>query len=59
MIKVKKLTQIFAAVLLIFVVTAGSAQVQAQIKISHELGTAVVPKNPQTVVVFDYAILDT
>lgn len=59
MIKVKKLTQIFAAVLLIFVVTAGSTQVQAQIKISHELGTAVVPKNPQTVVVFDYAILDT
>lgn len=30
-----------------------------EVTITHELGEAVVPKNPETVVVFDFGLLDT
>lgn len=41
------------------VLAAASSPVLAKVEVKHELGTAVVTKNPQTVVVFDYAALDS
>lgn len=38
---------------------AGEAADNAELTITHKLGTTVVKKNPQKVVVFDYGTLDT
>nr|WP_306301296.1 hypothetical protein [Thalassobacillus sp. C254] len=35
------------------------AEEASEITVTHELGETVVPKNPESVVVFDFGVLDT
>lgn len=39
--------------------TADGEETAETVTVEHELGTTDVPKNPETIVVFDYGILDT
>lgn len=54
----QKKTGIVLALVLSFIVAVPAASAQETVHIVHELGEAVLPKNPETVVVFDYAALD-
>ncbi len=50
---------VLSAFLVFTVLVQFAALAQAQtVTVQHELGTVIVPKNPETVVVFDYGILD-
>mgnify|MGYP001386723986 CR=1 FL=1 len=53
----KKLSLVLTLVLS-FMVLVPAVSAQETVHIVHELGEAVVSKNPETVVVFDYAALD-
>lgn len=62
----KRFINLLLVIVLAIIMTACGAEDEAEetssedmITVNHELGTTDVPKNPETVIVFDYGIVDT